>query len=138
MSNNVIIRTAKVEDLPAMLALWRQLWEPQDYEANLKTKLERDPDLNLVAEKGGKIVGTAIGGFDLWWAWIYRVAVDKDCRRQGLGKALLLELGKRFKSKGINSAGMIISPENQAMLALVKSLGGRTTFKYGMYGMRFP
>lgn len=119
------LRSATAGDIPAMLALWRQFWKAQPYEANLPTKIEKEPDLVVVAEDGGRVVGTVIGGYDLWWAWIYRVAVDRDCHQQGVGTALLKEILQRFKARGIHGADLIVSPENEPMLALVRKLGGR-------------
>ncbi|MEK7476124.1 MAG: GNAT family N-acetyltransferase [Candidatus Coatesbacteria bacterium] len=121
----MIVRSATAGDIPAMLALWRQFWKPQPYEANLPMKIEREPDLVVVAEDGGRIVGTVIGGSDLWWAWIYRVAVDRECHQKGVGTALLKEILQRFKARGIHGADLIVSPGNEPMLALVRKLGGR-------------
>ncbi len=119
-----------------MLALWRQFWKPQEYEANLKTKIEKEPDLVVVAESDDKVVGTVIGGFDLWWSWIYRVAVDREAQRRGVGTALLKEIGARFKARGIDSAGMIASPDNGPMMSLLKKFAFRE-HKDGHYGISF-
>lgn len=132
----MMVRSATQEDIPAMLQLWRQFWTTQPYEANLPMKIEKEPDLVLVAEDGGKIVGSVIGGFDLWWAWIYRVAVDRECQKKGVGASLLKAIQVSFKARGIDSADLIVSPENQPMLALLKKFGCRE-HSDRRYGMRF-
>jgi len=132
----VVIRNASGDDIPAMLSLWRQFWKPQEYEANLKAKIERDPDLVLVAEADGRIIGTVIGGTDLWWSWIYRVAADQKSQRRGAGIVLLKEIGARFKARGIDSAGLIVSPENEPMLSLLGKFNFRA-HKDGHYGISF-
>ena len=76
--SDALIREAEPDDATAMQCLWRTFWSPQPYESHLPAKIESDPDLVLVAELDGEIVGTAIGGFDGWWAWIYRVAVHPE------------------------------------------------------------
>ncbi len=90
----------------------------------------------LVAEDHGNIIGTVIGGFDLWWSWIYRVAVDQKSQRRGIGILLLKEIQERFKARGINSAGLIVSPENKAMLSLLRKFAYRE-HKEGHYGIKF-
>jgi len=132
----MIIRSATPDDIPAMLGLWRQFWKAQPCESNLPRKIGQEPDLVVVAEDGGRIVGTVIGGFDLWWAWIYRVAVDRACQKKGVGTSLLTEIQKRFKARGIDGAGLIVSPENESMQALLRKFGCREHADRH-YGIRF-
>ena len=132
----MVIRSARPEDIPAVLELWRQFWTPQPFESNLWNKIEKEPDMVLVAEDQGNIVGTVIGGFDLWWSWIYRVAVDQKSQRKGIGILLLKGIQERFKARGLNSAGLIVSPENKAMLFLLRKFTYRE-HKEGYYGIKF-
>jgi len=108
-----------------MLALWRCFWPPQSYEQNLASKIETDPDLVIVAEQDGIVVGTVIGGYDLWWAWVYRVAVHPDHQRQGIAKQLLAEIHRRLLARGADAACVFASPTNEAMAHLLKSMGYR-------------
>ena len=61
-----------------------QLWEgiekgihvgPSDAPDEIDKKLERDPDLFLVAEADGDLIGTVIGGYDGRRGFIYHLAV---------------------------------------------------------------
>ncbi|MBK5108784.1 MAG: GNAT family N-acetyltransferase [Anaerolineales bacterium] len=45
-----------------------------------------DPDLFLVVEHRGKIIGTVMGGYDGRRGFVYQLAVQEDYRRQGIGK----------------------------------------------------
>lgn len=117
------IREASIQDIPQMLALWRRFWSPQTYEDNLQRKIETDPDLVLVAESDHGVVGTVIGGFDGWWAWIYRVAVIPDHQRQGIASELLLELHERLTARGADAACLFVNPANVNMCGLLKKLG---------------
>lgn len=132
----MIVRSARPEDIPAVLELWRQFWTPQPFESNLQRKIEKEPDLVVVVEDHGSIIGTVIGGFDLWWSWIYRVAVDQKSQRKGVGILLLKEIQGRFKARGIDSAGLIVSPDNKAMLSLLRKFTYRE-HKEGYYGIKF-
>jgi ribosomal protein S18 acetylase RimI-like enzyme len=57
------------EDYPAVIDLWQNAGpgihlRRSDQPEDIERKLERDPDLFLVAEVGGQIVGAVLGGFD--------------------------------------------------------------------------
>ena len=54
-------------DYPAVLALWQSAGpgfhvSPSDSPTELARKLQRDPDLFLVAESDDRLVGTVLGG----------------------------------------------------------------------------
>jgi ribosomal protein S18 acetylase RimI-like enzyme len=135
--SDAVIREARQGDTPAMLQLWRTFWSPQPYESHLPAKIESDPDLVLVAESSGRIVGTVIGGFDGWWAWIYRVAVHPEHQRQGIGGRLIREMQVRLQARGADSAGMVVNPANEKMVGLLAKLGYRHDERHGVFGIRF-
>ncbi len=93
------------QDFEAVRNLWKevgagiQLRRSDDPEEILK-KLQRDPDLFLVATSGEKIVGTVIGGFDGRRGLIYHLAVDETYREQGIGSQLMDEVENRLRLKG--------------------------------------
>ena len=124
----IVYRSATPADMPQMLALWRRFWSPQPYEANLDRKIEKDPDLVVVAERDGRIVGTVIGGYDEWWPWIYRVAVDPEHQRKGIGTCLFQEIHRRLAARGADAACLIASPSNHAMCELLTKLGYKERF----------
>jgi ribosomal protein S18 acetylase RimI-like enzyme len=90
----VTIRTASLDDVEALLALWAIAAEndsrPADTAGAINALLARDPDACLVAcADGGRIVGSLIAGWDGWRAHLYRLAVHPEARRRGIGRALL-------------------------------------------------
>jgi ribosomal protein S18 acetylase RimI-like enzyme len=106
------------EDYPAARFLWenagsginvRRSDEPEE----IQKKLQRDPDLFLVAEAGGKLIGTVIGGYDGRRGLVYHLAVDKTCREQGIGTALMDELERRLKTKGCLKTYLLVVPGNE-------------------------
>jgi len=113
----------------------REFRFPQDYEGALKLwagmevgvqvgrsdtpeeiqkKLQRDPDLFLVAENDQMVIGTIIGGFDGRRGMIYHLAVHADAREHGIGSALLAEVEKRLQAKGCRKCYLLITAENSA------------------------
>ena len=101
-------------DYARIIGLWQTIETgmhigPSDAPGEIRKKLERDPDLFLVAEKNEEI----IGGFDGRRGMIYHLAVRSDFRRQGVGQALLAEVEKRLKEKGCIKCLLMIFEDNE-------------------------
>ena len=109
------------EDYSAVRSLWensgpgiqlRRSDEPEE----IQKKLQRDPDLFLVVESAGKIIGTVIGGFDGRRGLIYHLAMDAAFRRQGIGTLLMDEVEGRLKAKGCIKCYLLVTTENKAAM----------------------
>ena len=88
-------------------------------------KLERDPDLFLVAEIDHEIIGTVIGAFDGRRGMIYHLAVHKDFRGQGIGANLLEEVESRLQAKGCLKCLMHVLDDNTEAIQFYKNKGWR-------------
>lgn len=105
------------EDMEAVRMLW-QASAPgvhmgySDTPAEIERKLERDPDLFLVAEMDGRLVGTVIGGYDGRRGMIYHLAVDQKVRTNGIGTALMNEVESRLLQKGCFKAYLMVVKDN--------------------------
>jgi ribosomal protein S18 acetylase RimI-like enzyme len=104
MAVGVTLRTAVPADVDAVLAFWAVAGEnadrPRDSADAVRRLLARDPEALLLAEEGGRIVGSVIAGWDGWRCHLYRLAVHPDCRRRGIGRALLDAAERRFRDFG--------------------------------------
>lgn len=89
-----------------------------DVPAEIEKKLARDPDLFLVAESDGELVGTVIGGFDGRRGMVYHLAVAHAHRRRGVAEALMCEIEKRLVAKGCIRAFLIAHADNVEARAL--------------------
>ena len=83
-----------------------------DAPEEIQKKLQRDPDLFLVAEIDGEIAGTVIGGYDGRRGLIYHLAVRRDVRQQGVGGSLLNEVEERLRAKGCLRCYLLITSDN--------------------------
>jgi ribosomal protein S18 acetylase RimI-like enzyme len=83
-----------------------------DEKEEIAKKLQRDPDLFLVAETGGRIIGSVLGGYDGRRGLVYHLAVENSYRNQGIGAALMTELEKRMKQKGCIRTYLLVTREN--------------------------
>jgi len=106
-----------------------QLWQeagiilrPGDEREGVKLKLERDPDLFLVAEDDGELVGVVLGTWDGRRGWLNHLAVRSDHRRSGVGRTLIREVERRLISKGALKVNAQIYKSNYTSLEFFKSL----------------
>ena len=105
------------DDLPQVLALWGQSGPGvrlgrSDTPGEIAKKFQRDPELFLVDDDDGRIIGTVIGGFDGRRGLVYHLAVAPSNRRQGIGKALMQELENRLRNKGCHRSYLLVVREN--------------------------
>jgi ribosomal protein S18 acetylase RimI-like enzyme len=83
--------------------------------AEIEKKVSRDPDLFLVAEAEGCIVGSVIGGFDGRRGLIYHLAVAASFREQGVGSCLMEEVERRLRLKGCLKCYLMVLPDNASL-----------------------
>jgi ribosomal protein S18 acetylase RimI-like enzyme len=106
------------EDYPSARSLWENAGSgihvrSSDEPEEIQKKLQRDPDLFLVAEAEGKVVGTVIGGFDGRRGIIYHLAVSAASRQHGIGSLLMDEVERRLKAKGCLKCYLMVTAENK-------------------------
>jgi ribosomal protein S18 acetylase RimI-like enzyme len=124
----MLLREFTLGDYDSVVALWEQYPDElgigrSDTREEIAKKIEHDPDLFLVAEEGGKIIGTVIGGFDGRRGIIYHLAVDRASRGQGLGRSLMNQVESRLAAKGCLRAYLLVKPTNIGVMDFYESLG---------------
>jgi ribosomal protein S18 acetylase RimI-like enzyme len=62
----------------------------------------------LVAEEEGTVLGMIRGTYDGSRAIIYLASVHPDYQRRGIGRALVLEIARRFKERGAASLSVTV------------------------------
>jgi ribosomal protein S18 acetylase RimI-like enzyme len=121
------IRAYKAADEQHVIALWTNvLPHPaphNDPQSSLRLKLAVDPDLLLVAESEGTVVGTVMGGYDGHRGWVYSLAVLPQHRRRGIGTALVRELEARLSARGCLKVNLQVRASNASVVAFYKHLG---------------
>ncbi|MFD5085631.1 GNAT family N-acetyltransferase [Kitasatospora sp. NPDC058406] len=112
------LRTATPDEIPAVLALWARAAKGTsitDDAAGVAALLARDPECLIVAvrvDDPAVLLGTVIAGWDGWRCHLYRLAVDPDHRRRGIGAALLAAAEERFAALGGRRADAMVLDEN--------------------------
>jgi ribosomal protein S18 acetylase RimI-like enzyme len=92
-TEQIVIRTGQIEDLPLVLDLWEQARSKHattpDRLEDLKRLVLRSPGALLLAEIDGLILGVLIAAWDGWRGNLYRLAVHPKHRRGGVGLTLV-------------------------------------------------
>ncbi len=121
------IRAFQDADQSAVIALWAKVLADSaphnDPRLSLQKKLDVDPDLLLIAEDAGQIIGAAMGGYDGHRGWIYSVAVEPNIRRQGIGSALIQALEALLKQRGCLKVNLQVRSSNSGVIPFYESLG---------------
>ena len=113
------LRPATPDDVERVLTFWLHAAEPTstDSAEALAGLLRRDPGALIVAETDGRIVGSVIAGWDGWRGAIYRLAVDPEYRRRGLGQSLLRAAEERLTALGGRRVHAIVVEANANAVA---------------------
>ncbi|MGH8859988.1 MAG: GNAT family N-acetyltransferase [Jatrophihabitantaceae bacterium] len=82
------------------------------------------PEQQVLAWRGDRLAGVAMGRtFSDGTGWISQLAVAKDERGNGLGRALLLDALRRRRAGGATSLGLAVQADNRGALGLYLSCG---------------
>lgn len=126
-------------DYDTAFRLWQDAGEgigigPSDQPDEVAKILQRDPDLFLVAEDDGLLVGTVIGGFDGRRGMVYHLVVAPNYRRKGLASQLMEEIESRLHAKGCRKAYLLLKQGNTIAASLYEGRGWDEMDQVHIYG----
>jgi len=122
------IRKMKKEDYGEIIELWERAGLDykqcgRDSIEHILKELRANPDLFLVAEQDGKIVGSVLATYDGRKGWLNRVAVDPEFQGKGLGKKLCLKAERLLRKRGCMIFAMQVHDSNKRSKEMAKGLG---------------
>ena len=120
------IRQFRLLDYDDVVKLWQKnglIIRPGDEVEGIRLKMGRDPDLFLIAEERGEIVGVVMGAWDGRRGWINHLAVKRSQQRKGIGTMLIRELETRLVKKGARKVNAQIYKWNKKSLTFFKTAG---------------
>ncbi|HET6437947.1 MAG TPA: GNAT family acetyltransferase [Anaeromyxobacter sp.] len=128
------IRPVTPADAEAVLGLWRLVFpeygdpaHPQrDAAESIGRKLAFGDGLFFLAERGRRVVGTAMAGYDGHRGWLYSVGVHPEARRGGVGRGLVEEAERALAALGCPKVNLHVFASNGAGQEFWRRLGYRT------------
>ena len=120
------IETANIQDIPTIIKLWERanlLISYNDPETDIKAALSTPTSTLLVAKIDGKIIGTAMTGYDGHRGWVYYVAVEPEHQKQGYGKKMIEAAESWLKSLGVHKVHLLIRKNNSIVQSFYHKIG---------------
>jgi ribosomal protein S18 acetylase RimI-like enzyme len=122
----MLIRAYQSSDEADVVALWQacDLTRPwNDPYKDIARKLQVRPDLFLVGEVQGRLMASAMFGYEGHRGWVNYLAISPDHRRQGHAKAMM-QLGEALLlASGCPKINLQVRASNAQVLAFYQSLG---------------
>ena len=130
--SNVTLRAMTAEDYPQVRKLWESIHgfairRIDDSRENIERFLRRNEGISVVAVQGeeensgkkadkapdrGRIVGSILCGHDGRTATFYHVCVNEECRRQGIGKKMVVFCMNALMKEQINTISLVAFTNN--------------------------
>jgi ribosomal protein S18 acetylase RimI-like enzyme len=126
-------------DYDSVYRLWESIEKGvhvgrSDTLAEIGKKITRDPDLFLIAEADGAIIGSVIGGFDGRRGLIYHLAVAASFRGLGIGSRLMDEVEARLRAKGCLKCYLLVTTDNPEAEGYYKQHGWQPMDTIHLFG----
>ena len=124
-NRELIIRQAKLYDLPAMTRMERESFDSYQGPDNLSKELGKNDGSNYlaVAELADEKIGYANIHIVRGESQLYSIAIDSRCRGQGIGELLLSHMIDKSRELGCNVMTLEVRSGNTAAIELYKKMG---------------
>jgi ribosomal protein S18 acetylase RimI-like enzyme len=120
------IRSYQTSDEAAVVALWQAcaLTRPwNDPYKDIARKLQVQPELFLVGEVDGRLMATAMAGYEGHRGWVNYLAVAPEQQRRGYAAQLMRHIEALLLARGCPKLNMQVRTSNTAVLAFYRQLG---------------
>ncbi len=124
--NRVKIRVFREKDRAEVIALWRASGlavAQNDPSEDIDRKLKVNPELFLVYDLSGQIIGTVMGGYEGHRGWVNYLAVHESHQGNGYGKQLMIAVEQLLKEKGCPKVNLQVRESNRQAIAFYNALG---------------
>ena len=118
-----MIRIAREEDVDNIVALEAECMPHPWVRDDIRSLMTDDKKLALEAEEDGLIAGYVGASFVLDEAEIGNICVSSAYRRRGIAAALLIELEKELRSRGVTVIFLEVEDSNTGAIALYERQG---------------
>lgn len=122
----VALRPLRDGDVDQVIALWDAagLTRPwNDPRRDIDRARAVWPELLLVADDEGAVVGSVMAGYDGHRGWLYYLATDPRRRGEGIGRMLVAEAEARLIALGCPKVMLMVRTGNDAVFDFYASQG---------------
>jgi ribosomal protein S18 acetylase RimI-like enzyme len=114
------MREMKIDDHEAIYHFWMSCeglnLDNSDLRENFEIYIQRNPKLCYVALCDGEIIGTVKCGQDGRRGYLHHLAINKNFRRQGIGKELVKLCLNSLRNQGIKKCNAFVLDSNEDAL----------------------
>ena len=113
-------------DQAAVVEVWLAcgLTHPNnDPHKDIARKMHVNPEMFLVCEAEGKIIGTVMAGYEGHRGWINYLGVIPDYQGQGVGGALMAQVEDLLAQRGCPKINLQVRTSNRRVLQFYEKLG---------------
>lgn len=117
---------AEAGDAEALIALWEAcgLTRPwNDPAADFERAISGPTSTILLLREAGAISASVMVGDDGHRGWVYYLAVAPQCRRRGLGRAMMAAAEAWLRARGVAKIQLMVREDNEEALAFYAALG---------------
>ena len=124
-ATEVSIRAARVDDIPAVLALWDRARSAAARTVDDHPSVARvvDRDSLLLAEADGDVVGVLVAAWDGWRGNMYRLAVLPEYRRRQIARRLVDAGHDHLRAKGAGRVTALVAHDEAEATGLWRAVG---------------
>ena len=124
------IRSMAPEDLPEVIRLWEEMegigLSESDSVPALTSYLQRNPELSFVARnEQQQIVGAVLCGHDGRRGYLHHLAVARNYRKMGIGRALVEKCLSSLQALNILKCNLFLFSDNSSGEAFWREMGWR-------------
>ncbi|MDD4307848.1 MAG: GNAT family N-acetyltransferase [Thermoplasmata archaeon] len=122
------LRTLSSADYDAIVGVWDRAGLPyrpkgRDSRPEIERQMAIDPEMWLGCFMDGKLAGVVLGTHESRKGWLNRLAVVPEHQGKGCGRALVNEMEKRLRARGLGIFAVLIEDGHDASMALFKKAG---------------
>lgn len=124
--SDLVIRAFAAGDTADVIALWQaaELVRPwNDPARDIERKMAVDPELFLVGTVEGRLVASAMGGYEGHRGWVNYLAVDPAWRGHGFARAMMTSLEAKLRAIGCPKLNLQIRADNLAAVGFYEAAG---------------
>lgn len=120
------IRSYAAADEAAVVALWQACGLTRPWNSpkrDITRKLTEQPELFLVGEMDGRIVASAMAGFDGHRGWVNYLGVMPDLRGRGYARALMTHIEGLLRELGCPKLNLQVRADNAIAIGFYEAIG---------------